>query len=538
MIHYNQTGYDSNLPKKAVLTGKGELCVILDANGHEKVCEPLLSEPEYDEASGDTVRIADFSSLYRPGRYFLIADGEKVTIEIKVRPYHELSNALVKALYYQRCGCSLQSRYAERFQHKACHLGKATLVKANGTLDENVTIECSGGWHDAGDYGRYTQPASVAVGHILYAWELFPNVFSEELNIPESGNGLPDILNECRYELEWMLKMQRADGGVYHKVATRYFAPFIMPEDDREALLLFDVTHCSTAAFAAVTAQAYRVYRKYNPLLAERLIQAAKKAWAYIEANPDFVPFANPPNLSSGAYNDSSCEDELFWASCELYAATGEDSYLAAMRKRAEAVDIAQFGWRENGGFGALCCFFVLKDRLDPMFLTSLRERFLKQADLFVELTRKSGYGTSLAADNYIWGSILPILNNAIAMICAKLLTHADKYQNAAQIQLDYLLGLNATGYSFVTGFGKRALYFPHHRPSYADGIDDPVPGMVSGGPNKISPDAAAQMTIPPETPPAKFWIDHTPTASSNEIAIYWNSPAVFVAGYFDSLAR
>jgi endoglucanase len=123
-------------------------------------------------------------------------------------------------------------------------------------------------------------------------------------------------------------------------------------------------------------------------------------------------------------------------------------------------------------------------------------------------------------------------------MICARLLTHENKYQNVAQTQFDYLLGLNATGYSFVTGFGSKPFCFPHHRPSYADGIDTPIPGLVSGGPNKLHPDEAAKMTIPPDTPPAKFWIDHTPTASSNEIAIYWNSPAIFVAGYFDSLAR
>jgi endoglucanase len=537
-IHYNQVGYDSNLPKKAVLTGQGELCVILDANGHAKVCQPRLSEPVYDEASGDTVRIVDFSNLVSPGRYFLIADGEKVSIEIKARPYHDLNNALVKALYYQRCGCSLQPRYAGEFQHRACHLGRATLVKADGTLDENVSIECSGGWHDAGDYGRYVQPAAVAVSHILYAWERFPNVFNEELAIPESGNGVPDILNECRYELEWLLKMQRADGGVYHKVTTRYFAPFVMPEDDREELLLFDVSHCATACFAAVSAQAYRVYRKYNPLLAERLLQAAKKAWSYLEEHPNFVPFRNPPNVNSGEYSDPNCEDDLFWAACELYAATNEAPYLSGIKKRVDKVDIAQFGWRETAGFGALCCLFIVKDTLEPLFLSSLRDRFLKCANEIVELAQKSGYGTALAANNYIWGSILPILNNAIVMICAKLLTHLDKYQNAAQTQLDYLLGLNATGYSFVTGFGDKAFRFPHHRPSYADGIDAPIPGLVSGGPNKVHPDDAAQMTIPPDTPPAKFWIDHTPTASSNEIAIYWNSPAVFVAGYFDSLAR
>ena len=245
----------------------------------------------------------------------------------------------------------------------------------------------------------------------------------------------------------------------------------------------------------------------------------------------------NPPNVRSGAYGDHSCEDELFWASAELYSVTGENRYLEALKKRIDEVDISKFGWRDTAGFGALCCLFVIKEKLEMNLLASIKERFIREADSFFALTKKSGYGTALSADNYVWGSILPILNNAIAMICARLLTGDEKYRSAAQNQLDYLLGMNATGYSFVTGFGERAYRFPHHRPSYADGVDDPVPGLVSGGPNKRFPDTVTKTIIPPDTPPAKFYIDYTPTASANEIAIYWNSPAVFVAAYFNSVS-
>ena len=545
-IHYNQVGYDPRLPKKAIITGKGEYCMILSERGldafrrqteaDKKVSRPILSPAVYDEASGNTVRTVDFSALSEPGKYYLISDGESVIIEIKEKPYHALSNALVKGLYYQRCGCELPEKYVGPFKHAPCHLGKATLVKDDGELEAGTVIDCSGGWHDAGDYGRYIAPAAVTLGHMLYSYEFFPQVYQDELNIPESGNGVPDILNECRYELEWMLKMQRADGGLYHKVATRYFAKFIMPEDDKDDLWLFRVTHCATAAFAASAAQASRVYRPFDAAFADRLLEAAKRAWDWTEANPDFLPFENPPNLNSGAYGDSSCEDEIFWASAELYSVTAEARFLEAMKKRADAVDITQLGWRETAGFGALCCLFIMNNKLEEDFLSPLKKRFLQGADSFLELTQKSGYGTALAPDNYIWGSSLPILNNGIALICAYLLTGELKYRNAAQNQLNYILGLNATGYSFVTGFGDKPFMFPHHRPSYADGVDDPVPGLVSGGPNNISPDNATKTAVPPDTPPAKFYLDYTPSASGNEIAIYWNSPAVFVAAYFDSL--
>jgi len=540
-IHYNQTGYDPKLPKKAIITGKGSNCMFLNerdigawSSQADKKSNFVLSEPVYDEASGDTVRVLDFSAVCEPGRYFIFADGEQALIEIKEKPYHALSSALVKGLYYQRCGCELPEKYAGPYRHGACHLGKTVLVKDNGEIDSNTVIDCAGGWHDAGDYGRYIAPAAATLGHLLYSYEFFPEAYKDELNIPESGNGVPDILNECRYELEWMLKMQRADGGLYHKAATRHFAKFVMPEEDNDELFIFRVTHCSTAGFAASTAQASRVYRPFDAAFADKLLEAAKKAWDWMEANPVFEPFNNPPNFHSGAYGDSSCEDELFWASAELYSVTGEDRYMQALKKRVDTVDISKFGWRETAGFGALCCLFILKEKLEKNLFASIKERFLREADSFLAMTIKSGYGTALSAASYVWGSILPILNNAITMICACLLTKDEKYRNAALNQLDYLLGMNATGYSFVTGFGERPYRFPHHRPSYADGVDEPVPGLVSGGPNKQNPDMVTKTLIPPQTPPAKFYIDYTSTASANEIAIYWNSPAVFVAAYFD----
>jgi endoglucanase len=513
-------------------------CMILNERGFdtEKDTTVVLSEAVYDEASGDTVRTVDFSAVTEPGTYYLIADGERVIVTIKEKPYHALSNALLKSFYYQRCGCELAEQHAGPYHHGVCHQGKATLIKADGELDADTVINCAGGWHDAGDYGRYVVPAAVAVSHLLYSFELFPKVYQDQINIPESGNGVPDILNECRYELEWMLKMQRDDGGLYHKVATRFFSPFIMPEDDKEELLIFRVTHCSTAGFAASAAQASRIYQAYDAAFADRLLSAAKNAWDWMEANPVFDPFVNPPRVSSGGYVDSSCEDELFWAAAELYAVTGETSYRETLYKLADAVSVSRFGWRDTGGMGALCCLFVMRNRLDAHFIDTLQKRFLQDAESAFALTQKSGYGTALELEGYRWGSILPIMTNAMVMICACLLTGEEKYRNAAQNQLDYMLGMNATGYSFVTGFGEKAFRFPHHRPSFADGVDDPVPGLVSGGPNKWTQDHAAKMAIPPDTPPAKSYLDFTPSASSNENAIYWNSPAVFVAAYFDSL--
>lgn len=536
MIHLNQTGFDAEKPKRAIITGKGERCFVVSAD-NEVVFEPPMSAPFFDAASGDTVRSVDLSQAKKPGAYFLFADGFKKTFYVSERPYRALSAALVKGMYYQRCGCALDEKHAGPFRHGICHTAKASLINADGKTDNSVTIDVSGGWHDAGDYGRYVVPGAVTLGHMLYAYELFPQAFRDELNIPESGNGVPDILNECRYELEWMMKMQSEDGGVYHKVATRYFAPFIMPEADMEELLLFRVSHTATADFSAALALAHRIYKPHDKIFADQMLTASVRAWDWLERNPEYEPFVNPPDARSGAYGDENCEDEIFWAACELFAATGEARYLETMRSLADKLDVAELGWRNVAGFGALCCLFAVKN-LDADFVKNLRGRFLAAADKFYALSQNSGYGTALDKDGYIWGSIMPIMNRAVVLICAKLLTGKDEYEAAARAQFDYLLGMNATDYSFVTGFGENAFRFPHHRPSYADGVDDPVPGLVSGGPNKNFQDKTCKELIPPETPPAKFFIDHTWTASANENAIYWNSPAIFVSAYLDSLAK
>jgi len=520
------------MPKRAVITTKGENCFIVTALDNNDIFKPELSEPCFDKASEDTVRIVDFSKLTKTGEYYLFADGLSKTFQISDKPYQELTNALVKGLYYQRCGSTLDKKHAGLFSHDKCHLGKATLID-----NPDIKVDVSGGWHDAGDYGRYVGPGAVTLGHMLYAYLMFPTAFQDELNIPESGNGIPYILNECRYELEWILKMQDNDGGFYHKVATRYFAPlFMMPENDKEELILFNVSHTATAAACAVLALAYRIYQPIDKELAEKMLDSSLKAWDWLEKNPNFEPFVNPPDVNSGEYGDSSCDDEIFWAACELLATTNESRFLDKVTKLADKVDISKLGWQEVAGFGALCCLFGPATTPILLLELELRERLIKAADACLTLCAKSGYGTALEWDGYIWGSILPIMSNAMILICAFILTEDESYKNMAQAQFDYMLGVNATDYSFVTGFGRNAYRNPHHRPSYSDGVDDPVPGLVSGGPNKSSPDMDCKQLIPQNIPFAKFYVDYVWTASANEIAIYWNSPAIFVSAFFKCL--
>jgi endoglucanase len=446
------------------------------------------------------------------------------------RPWRAVTDALIKGLYFQRCGCELRAAHAGPYTHPACHTAPAV-----DWLDRSAARRVPGGWHDAGDYGKYVGPGAVAAAHLIWAWLLFPQGCSDDLNIPETGSGVPDILSEARYELDWLLRMQRADGAFHHKLTKAHFAPFIMPQEDRETEYLMPVSHCATAAASACLALAARVYPAFDPVFAGQALSAARRGWAWLQAHPDFEPFRNPEGVRTGWYGERTDTDDRFWAACELYAATGEAGY----REEAEALyamgqNLTRFGWADVGGMGALCCLFSLGERAGDVLYDRLREDFLRQSGEALRLSRASGYGTALPPDGYVWGSILPILGNAMAMILNERLTGDREMLEAALLQWHYALGMNAVDTCFVTGFGERPVRHPHHRPSGADGIDEPVPGLISGGPNQRFPYPMTREKLPEGTPPAKCYLDETFSADTNEIAIYWNSPAIFVGAYFN----
>nr|AHF24627.1 GH9 beta-1,3(4)-glucanase [uncultured bacterium Contig27] len=526
----DQEGYAAGLPVCTAVLGEGT--VTLKNAAGETVRSIAVNAPETDPASGDAVTLVDLGVL-ESGEYELERGIDRRRLSVKPRAWNAVTHALIKGLYFQRCGCGLSPEHAGVYAHPPCHTAPAAEWE-----DRSVRRRVTGGWHDAGDYGKYTGPGAVTVAHLLYAWKLFPRGCGEDLNIPETGNGVPDILNEARFELEWILQMQRSNGAFHNKLTKSHFAPFIMPQDDLEPEYLMPVCWCATADAAACLALAYRVYRPFDEAFANRMLLAAKRAWDWLQAHPDYVPFMNPEGVRTGLYGGRSDASNRFWAACELYAATGGPAYRqAAEQLYTPKIPLLEFGWMEVGGLGTLCCLFDLKENAGDVLYTRLKEDFLRRCEKALTLSKASGYGTALEPDRYVWGSILPVMGNAMAMIMASLLTGRQDMRDAALLQWHYALGMNALDLCFVTGFGERRVMHPHHRPSGADGIEAPVPGLISGGPNKLFCMPQTKERLSPDTPPAKHYLDETPSADTNEIAIYWNSPAVFVGAYFNTPA-
>lgn len=545
----NQVGYLPQGRKTAVLTA-GEHFMVMKAEsvqerigregGDTQVRTPVMEgtarDAGLDAASGDHVRVADFSGLVQDGIYYVENElGERSHLfRIGRDVYRDIQKDMTKALYYQRCGCGLEEAYAGVYAHPDCHMQTAVLW-----TDHSVEKEVRGGWHDAGDYGRYISPAAVAVGHLLYAYLLFPESFGDGLNIPESGNGIPDVLNECRYELEWMLKMQDEEGGAYHKLTSERHADFIMPQEDQAQFYLFPVSSMATADYAASMALASRVYRAYDSGFADRLYEAAVRADGWLERHPEYVGFRNPESCNTGEYDDVCDLDERLWAAAEMLVITGEQKYQEQMdRLLKENLTKTDFGWTDVSGFAALAILTDESHKASPESEAVLREAVFTEADRLTAVAEQSGYGVAMEPEDYVWGSNMVVLNRGMLLVLAALLAESEEgkrvYEQTALAQLDYLLGMNAVDYSYVTGYGEHAYRNPHNRPTECDGIELPMPGWVSGGPFKTPCDEVGREHIPEGTPPMKCYLDHAACYSLNEITIYWNTPAIFVTAYFN----
>lgn len=552
-IHINQCAYDAFSVKRATVSGSdagGKIISLVSADG-SVIKNFSTGTTVFDENSGEDTALIDFSEIRLPGRFhFEGSDGSRsYDFEISQVPYDGLLRDALKMFYFQRCGCELKPEFAGRFAHAACHTAKVTYLYGDGK-----EVDCCGGWHDAGDFGRYVTAGAVALAHLLYSYKFSPETFSKKnmkLNIPESGNDIPDILNECRYELEWMLKMQDEDGGVHHKCTSMCHTDFVMPEDDPLPFVITPVSSLATADFAAVCALAAGIYKEFDSEFADRLSAAAKLSGKWLLANPELI-FENPGEVSTGDYSDPCDLDERFWAGAELYKLTKDPAHLAVfdtvmnlskskdalmnccniknnMQRYEHGLPTTLIGWEDVGGLASISIMFSEAGTFDESIVKELTALWLRDAERLSETALSNNFNLAMRPYDFVWGSNLTVLNNAVIFMIADKLGGGNDYKTLALRQLDYLLGANILDVSYVTGYGEGAFRNPHNRPTFADGIDDPIPGYVSGGPNYMRLDDAARKNIPEGSPSMKCFTDDAWSYSTNEITIYWNSPLVLL---------
>jgi endoglucanase len=514
----DQIGYRINDRKIAILREKSSAkFVIKDANSKKEVFKGKLQGPCQNKQAGETNYIADFSEFTIPGKYVVGADGIKDSYPFVIGDdiYENVISSMLRFFYLQRCGIKLPEKYAGQFKHECCHDSPAYLYGTNDTIDVR------GGWHDAGDYGRYIVAAAVTVADLLIAYENNPLEFGKNLNISGSSSIVPDLLNEVRYELEWMLKMQNPNTGVvYHKVTCENFPDLpILPEEEKEKLVVCAPSITATADFAAVMAMATGFYMDYDELFAKRCVRASIKAYDAMKGM--FMPggFKNPKGIVTGEYSDTQDADERFWAAAELYKLTGEKCYHDDIQRLLKKGIMHGYGWEDVGSFGNRAYLTTTKYHVDEELLSTIKDGIVSYGKMLMEIAQNDCYAFSLL--EYEWGSNMYVANNAYHMFDAYQLTGEVEFLDYAKEQIHYLLGKNANAVCFVTGFGSLSPKYPHHRPSIA--IHTAMPGMLVGGPDEGYHDPCVEEQAK-DNPPAKVYVDHMDSYSTNEVTIYWNS--------------
>lgn len=554
-IRINQIGYALQQEKVAAIITTGadsEVFVVLDAFTQKQVWQGKLTPAQASANSSLRVQIADFSQLQQPGRYHLVVEKDtSYPFAIGNGLLNDVAKASIKAFYFQRSAMALEQQYAGSWSRGAGHPDSAVIVHASAA-DNNrkagTVIATPGGWYDAGDYNKYVVNSGITMGTMLSAWEDGSAYFKKQiLNIPESGDSVPDLLNELVYNLRWMLSMQdAADGGVYHKCTNAGFDGMVMPG---VTTLPRYVTQKSTAAalnLAAVAAQAARVLRPFAtafPQLADSCLTAARKAWQWASLHPQAfyidkaINAAFDPDITTGEYGDRQLTDEWFWASCEMYITTLQRLFLDTAVKYLPDTFILP-GWSMVYGLG-----YYSINRLRKLLpadattlVTTIQQQLKQQADVYVQAMHRSAFRVVIGqqAHDFVWGSNAIAANQGVLLLNAWYITGNNNYLIAAAANADYLLGRNATGYCFVTGFGCRSPLHPHHRISAADDVEAPVPGLLTGGPNPGMQDGCHYPFTEPET----AYTDDTKSFASNEIAINWNAPLVYLLNVLNSITR
>ena len=546
-IHVNQVGFYPDQMKLAVATDPGDESgfSVINTETKDVVFEGKLGALRQSKFSSPT-KIADFSGLKQEGTYVVRIGGlpDSYSFEIKKNVYHDVTKASIKAFYFQRFSTALPERYAGKWSRVASHPDTIVLIHpsaADAKRKANSAIRSPRGWIDAGDYNKYIVNSGITTGTLLSAYEDYSSLYDTlRLDIPESTNNVPDILDEVAWNLRWMLTMQDpGDGGVYHKCTNANFDGFVMPDKANTPRYVVQKGTGAALNFAAVTAQAARIYQKFEkdfPGLADTCLAASKRAWAWAIKNPSVsydqekINKEFDPDITTGGYGDGSFDDEFFWAASELLITT-DDATFAQTIKDGAASGVTVPSWNQVRLLGHYSLLRHLK-KIKPHIgesLPSLTSQLIALADSLIKDVDEQSFNTVMGKTpkDFIWGSNAVAANQSMVLLNAFRVSGEEKYLQYARHNLDYLLGRNATEYSFVTGFGDHTPMHPHHRPSESDGITDPIPGFLVGGPNAGRQDNCKY----PFTSPDKSYVDDVCSYASNEVAINWNAPLVYVTG-------
>ncbi|MDA3824238.1 MAG: glycoside hydrolase family 9 protein [Bacteroidales bacterium] len=538
-IRANQLGYFPDAPKRFYLADSDASTFFVATKEGKTVFEGTLNDHGLWPSSGETLKSGDFSTLNMEGEYVIYIPGTGVstTFEISNSIYSKAAIESLRSFYFMRSGIDMEEKYLGKFARPAGHPDDTCYFHPSTGKTEGFKASPKG-WYDAGDYGKYVINAAIATGTMLAVHETNPYYYPDgSLNIPESGNGINDLLDELKFEFDWVLTMQDDDGGVFHKMTSLFHDGITMPHETHSKRFFIGKSTAASLDFAAMLAQASRSYKDTDADFSGQCLEAAEKAYQWALDHPEEYYAGNPEGIGTGAYNDVILDEEFFWAAAELFSTTGDQKYYETIKPDLGNITFRlEESWRnyvDNIGYYSL----LNSDEISRDDWLIIEKSLLNLADSLQERAVQNAY--DIPVKRFVWGSNSDITNNAIIQIFAHHVSGDEKYLNAAVMMTDYIFGKNATGYSYVSGSGEKYSSNFHHRLLMADDNEETFPGFIAGGPNFQMQDAGNLMNNSnvsyPDTIHAKAYIDHDGSYASNEICINWNASLVFVLAYLDA---
>lgn len=524
-VFVNQVGYLPTELKRVITHQSARRFTVVEENNDKVVYTAKLMSIK-DTTSKKRIWVGDFTQLSKAGKYRIKVPGvgDSYPFVIGSDIYTQVFNLAMRSYYLQRCGIALNDKETG-LAHPKCHKNDGVIARKDNFYDAGQQLDCGGGWHDAGDYGKYTSTTTITAAYLLVAYELWPEKFTDcQFRIAEIGNGIPDILDEARIGLEWLLTMQRPDGAVYHKLAGSRWPSFVSPDDEYQTRYIYGISTADTGKFAATMAIAARVWRNQDSEFADRAYQAALKAWKFLANNDLIWDHLDLDDDGSGSYGKTDDLADRIWALLELSTLKEANQSIKEWIAQLDSYQLTNISWEDPAALGFFD--YTRSQNALPEIKALTMSKLTDLADKNLKSAIGSGYRYTLNFSEFGWASNKEGLSRGITMLLANQLRPKTEYRENALAQLDFVLGLNPISKCFVTGIGSDPPSNLHHRLAIATGKI--IPGLLAGGPNNKSESGAEPMGKGPYS-----YVDGSQSYSSNEPAIDYNAALVFAAAAF-----
>ncbi|MBR5800811.1 MAG: glycoside hydrolase family 9 protein [Lachnospiraceae bacterium] len=430
-ILVNQLGYLPTGTKKAVFQGKEiphVFHVIKEETG-EIVFIGRPDEEVYDKAKDEYISYGDFSQVKAEGTYYIEAPilGRSYSFMIEENIYDDMFREACKQYYYNRCGMTLTEAFAGSAAHNACHIGNAVLVE-----DISVSMDVTGGWHQDEKGQKSVVAASGAIARMCLSYELYPKAFTDDMGIPESGNEIPDLLDEIKYEVDLLLKMQDAKtGAVYAGISV--FTPGLDASGKASDIYVEPASAAAEKAFAMALAKFSYLYQQYDAAFATTCLKAADRAYKH------------------ALLHEEEADSMLFAAAAELYRAAGQQSFHQQVTSYLQ--NNKENLYEDEMDLLGGVTYLSTKHRVRTDLCEEIMERLMSRAE---EISLESKEALYLTKGNEAQDNNMELLSDMMYLAVVNYIISNHEYETVIEDHLHYFLGRNAKAISYVENTGER----------------------------------------------------------------------------------